>query len=84
MVASDPCSEAADKGRTVSKTIYNLHRVGDNNSVTAGTGIYSLEGICPPLCSPSQNIFGCVFDIEIDIDECTIIRQFSAFEMVSC
>jgi hypothetical protein len=36
MVASDPCSEAAAKGRTVSKRIYNLHRVAMRQSKRRG------------------------------------------------
>ena len=68
MVGSNPYSEAAAKRHTVSKRIYNLHRVIDNHSVIAGTSVYFLEGICPPLCLLDQNIFGCVFGIEFEVD----------------
>ena len=84
MVGSDPYSKATTTGCMVSKRIYNLHRVTDNHSITAGTQVYSLEGICPPLCSPNQNIFGCVFGIEFKLDGCTLVRPFSPFEMVLC
>ena len=81
MSASDPIVAETHLRTSRARRIYNLHRPGDNASVTAGAGVYSLDGLCPPFSSPNSNIFASTFGIEIDIEEKSYVRPISSYEM---
>jgi len=54
--------------RTVhAKRIYNIRRTSDTSGITAGSGVYSVDGICPPFSPPNPNLFGSSFGIEFSV-----------------
>ena len=69
---------------TQSKRIYNLVRHHDYAAMSAGSGVYSLDGLCPPLESPNQNAFWSSFGIEFSLNGAGFIRQISTFEHMRC
>ena len=52
-----------------SKRLYNIRRSGDDSGITAGSGVYSVDGICPPFTPLNPNIFGSSFGIEFSIQD---------------
>ena len=71
-------------GASRSKRIYNVHHQNDSHDVKADTGIYSLDGLCPPYWPPNYDMFGSTFGIETAFYSEEFIRQFLPYEMVSC
>lgn len=81
--ASDPIVAETHLRTSRARRIYNLHRPGDNASITAGAGVYSLDGLCPPFSSPNANIFGSTFGIEVSVGDSQMVRPISSYEVAS-
>ena len=83
MIASDPLPSGQHTAIGQSIPLYNLHRLSDNISVTAGSTVYSTDGLCPAHPSANNNLFGLTFGIEFACDTETLVRQYSTFEFAS-
>ena len=61
-----------------------MHRHMDEISITAGSGIYDGDGLCPPFSSPNTNMFASTFGIEFVHKSNTFVRPFSTYEYARC
>ena len=84
LISSNPLGEVSHLGKTRSKQLYNVHRQQDSHDITPGTGVYLLDGICPPYGPQNYNNFGSAFGIKTDFSNKEFIEQFLRYEMVSC
>jgi hypothetical protein len=64
--------------------LYDIHRSFDSKAVTAGAGVYNVDGLCPPFSSPNSNMFASTFGIEFVVGSDTFVRPFCAYEYASC
>jgi len=64
--------------------LYNIHRAMDNRNVEAGSGVYDLDGLCPPLTCPTSNTFCDKFGVEFTVESSTYVRPISPYEFVKC
>ena len=83
MTVSMPIPELDQQRSICSKRIYNLHRCSDGVSITAGYGVYSLDGLCPTFASPNQNMFCNLFGIEFAVGDDNFVRPISPYEFAS-
>ena len=79
-----PLVQAAPSRRQSVVCLYNVHRVSDDPSVSAGTGVFSVDGLCPPLDHPSCNIFDRSFGIEFQTPQRSFVQGILHFEYASC
>ena len=84
ITSSEPLGKASPCGASRLKQIYNVHRQSNSRAATAGTGVYSVDELCPPYGPPDYDIFSSTFGIEIDFGSEAFIQQFSTYEMVPC
>jgi hypothetical protein len=64
---------------------YNLHCVGDNMNILAGSAVLLTIGLCTPLeACPNQNLFQHFFGIKFHHHGHTYVRAISTFEFVCC
>ena len=63
------------------KRIYQLHRHGDNTDISAGAGIYDVDGLCPPFCAPDSNLFASTFGVEFTQDSHALVRPISPYDL---
>jgi hypothetical protein len=84
MVASAP--KQVDSGALPHATIkYNLHRVGEDANIHAGSSVLSTNGLCPPFeACPNRNLFQHLFGIEFHHNGYTYVRAISSFEFARC
>ena len=70
------------------KRVCSIYRKSDDTNISAGAGVYDLDGLCPPFFPSNSNAFGSTFGIEFEGEEAgkptQFVRPFSAFEVVSC
>ena len=64
LASSEPLGKESPRGASRSKRIYNVHHQNNIHTITAGTGVYSVDRLCPPCGLPNYNIFSCTFGIE--------------------
>ena len=65
--------------------LYYLHRLTDDAALAAGSGVYSVDHLCPPFyASDSTNLFTNYFGIEFPDDGNRLVRPISPFEFTSC
>ena len=76
--------ESTSTHKYVSKRIYNLHRQFDNTAITAGSGAYEVDGLCPLFSSTNPNMFAATFGIECETSGTTFVRPISSYEYTKC
>ena len=65
--------------------LYYLHRPDHNPSLVIGTGVFSVDGLCPPFApDKNPNLFGHHCGIEFFRDDHTYVWPISLLEFVSC
>ena len=82
--AQDPVPTATTDKQHRAKCMYNLHRPGDDRSVTAGAGVYSDTGLCPPFVASNTNAFASTFGMEFDLEGVLHVRPVSGYEVACC
>ena len=55
----------------------------DNNEITAGSGVYNTDCLCPTFGPDNPNLFSNTFGIEFEDDNDHLVWPMSAFEFVS-
>ena len=83
MISSDPVPEPTPTHISRAQRSYNLNRPLDNPEITAGSGVYSTDGLCPTFAPNNPNLFSNTFGIEFDLDTEWLVRALSAYEFVS-
>ncbi len=64
---------------------YYLHRPNTNTSVTLGSEVISVDGLCPVFnACPTTNIFQHYFGIEFYDEDHSYVRAISSYKFVRC
>ena len=84
MIVGTPKPAESDSAPRV-EVKYNLHRVGEDTTILAGSSIISTSGLCPPFeACPNRNLFQQFFGIKFNFDNHTYVRAISTFEFAHC
>ena len=59
-----------------------MHRPLENEELTAGSGVYDTDCICPPFAPDNTHLFANTFGIEFDDGSDCLVWHVSAFEFV--
>ena len=76
--SSNPIFDATPAKHTQSQLIYNKHISFDDKTITAGSWICDVNGICHPVGNPSTHMFQSNIGIKFNFSSDNFIRFFSS------
>ena len=83
MFATEPVLSPTPTHVIRAKRSYSSHWPLDNKELTAGSGVYDTDCICPPSAPDNTNLFANTFGIEFDDGSDSLVWPVSAFGFVS-
>ena len=83
IIASDPVPSPTPTHAICALCPSSLHWHLNIKELTAGSGIYDTDCICPPFAPDNPNLFATTFGIEFNAGSNCLVRPVSAFEFVS-